>query len=390
MKRRIIPLIIIILISCTYFGRAIYAYDQSDLDRLNGQAQNALKEQNEIKGQISNERSDLDKINDQLDSINNEIINLQSQLDSLNDSIVAKQEEINVKQKDLEEKQELLKKRLVAMYKNGGVKYLDVLLGSSSYMDMLASYDALEKIADADTKLINKVASEKQSLEDAKTELEKQKAEVDSVKSQKEAKNVELTAMQKQKNNKIASLTEEQKATQKKLDQYRAAIAQAEKEIEEARKNAGGSNSGYVDNSKGNLGWPLPSSYARYAYITSYFGPRKSPTAGASSNHGAIDIGVAYQPVYAAEAGTVIMAQAVSGYGNFIMIWHSERGQLYTTYAHLNQYKVYAGQKVSRGQQIAVSGNTGITTGPHLHFEVRAGGSSSKNRVDPLNYVTIY
>ncbi len=138
------------------------------------------------------------------------------------------------------------------------------------------------------------------------------------------------------------------------------------------------------------LDWPLPTVYARHQFITSYFGPRKRPTAGASTNHGAIDIGVAYQPVYAAEAGTVVMAQYVSGYGNFIMLWHNEMGQLYTCYGHLNSFKVSTGQKVSRGQQIAVSGNTGISTGPHLHFEVRAGGSSSRNRVEPLKYVKVY
>ena len=72
------------------------------------------------------------------------------------------------------------------------------------------------------------------------------------------------------------------------------------------------------------------------------------------------------------------------------MIWHNARGQLYTAYGHLSQIYVSAGQTVVRGQQIGVTGNTGITTGPHLHFEVRVGGSSSGCRVDPLNYVVIY
>lgn len=400
MKNKIIPLCIIILLASTYFFGAAYAYNQNDLNnakdkqnQLEQQQKNALKEQNEIKAQIANEKSQLETINDELDVINNEIITLQGKLDELNNSIKEKEKEIDAKQKDLEEKQELLKKRLVAMYKNGGVKYLDVLLGSSSYMEMLASYDALEKIADADTKLINKVASEKQELEDAKAELERQKAEVDSVKSQKEAKNTELKEKQGQKNKIIANLTEEEKKKQKTIDDFRKAIQAANQEIDRilSSMNSGskpqGGTGSYVP---GSLGWPLSTGYAQYKYITSYFGPRKSPTAGASSNHGAIDIGVSYKPVYAAESGKVIMAQYVSGYGNFIMIWHSGRGALYTCYAHLSQFKVSVGQTVSKGQQIAVSGNTGISTGPHLHFEVRVGGSSSANRVDPLNYVNVY
>ncbi len=400
MKNRIIPLCVIILLASTYFFGTAYAYNQSDLDNAKGnkdsleqQRQNALKEQNAIKNQIANEKSQLEKINDELDTINNEIIALQSKLDELNNSIEEKIKEIDEKQKELTEKEELLKKRLVAMYKNGGVKYLDVLLGSSSYMEMLASYDALEKIADADTKLINKVADEKKSLENAKAELEKQKAEVDSVKSQKQAKNTELKEKQGKKNSIISNLTAEEKKKQQAIDNFRIAIQEANQQIDRIMQsmNGGskpqGSTGSYVP---GSLGWPLSTSYAKYRYITSYFGPRKRPTAGASSNHGAIDIGVSYQPVYAAESGKVMMAQYVSGYGNFIMIWHNGRGALYTCYAHLNQFKVSVGQTVSKGQQIAVSGNTGISTGPHLHFEVRVGGSSSRNRVDPLNYVNVY
>ena len=79
------------------------------------------------------------------------------------------------------------------------------------------------------------------------------------------------------------------------------------------------------------------------------------------------------------------MAGWASGYGNFIMIKHSN--SLYTCYGHLSGYNVSSGQTVKRGQRIATSGNTGISTGPHLHFEVRT-SSSYYSRVNPLNYIS--
>ena len=129
--------------------------------------------------------------------------------------------------------------------------------------------------------------------------------------------------------------------------------------------------------------WPVSSNYN---IVTSVFGPRPSPTAGASSNHGAIDIGVRYVPVYAPAAGKVIIARWLSGYGNYVMIDHGNG--YYTGFGHLSSFNVSQGQTVSRGQQIATSGNTGISTGPHLHYEVYIGGTANSYRVDPLQYTS--
>ncbi len=395
MKSKIISSLVIIMLIGTYIANSTLAVTQSDIDRMRQEQERIQNEKNEISQQKETEKTELEKINEELNAVNNEIMALEGKLTELNNSISTKEAEIEDKQEELTEKEELLKTRLVSMYKNGGLTYLDVLLGSKSYVDMLASIDALERIADADNKLIEKIKSEKEELEKIKRELEVEKSEVGSLKAQKDAKSVQLNEMQNQKESKIASLSEEEKAKERKISEYQAAIRQGEAEIQaeierNKNKNNGASQvQGSIDNSAGSLGWPLPSAYARYRYITSYFGPRRQPTAGASTNHGAIDIGVSYQPLYAAESGTVVTAGVVSGYGNFIMIWHSARGQLYTAYGHLSQIYVSVGQTVKRGQQIGVTGNTGITTGPHLHFEVRVGGSSSGCRVDPLNYVII-
>lgn len=132
-------------------------------------------------------------------------------------------------------------------------------------------------------------------------------------------------------------------------------------------------------------GTRIPPSYIKPlsgGRISSGFGPRKSPTKGASSNHPGIDwstpVGTS---VVASCGGTVTKAGWASGYGYCVFISHEDGKE--TRYGHLSKVLVKAGQKVKQGEKIALSGNTGVSTGPHLHFEIRVGGKP----VNPLNYV---
>ena len=134
-------------------------------------------------------------------------------------------------------------------------------------------------------------------------------------------------------------------------------------------------SSGYQGSFSGTLSWPISTSSYGYNIITSGYGRRDQPTAGASTSHKALDIGISYQTVYAPADGYVVTASWQSGYGNFIMIKHSN--SLYTCYGHLSSYKV------SAGQTIALSGSTGISTGPHLHFAISVNG----NYVNPRKFV---
>lgn len=116
--------------------------------------------------------------------------------------------------------------------------------------------------------------------------------------------------------------------------------------------------------------------------VTSTFGPRKKPTAGASTNHKGVDWATSTgTPVFASNGGTVSKAGWGNGYGYVVYIDHSDGRQ--TRYAHLSKILVSVGQKVKQGDKIALSGNTGVSTGPHLHFEILI----NNKHVNPLNHV---
>jgi murein DD-endopeptidase MepM/ murein hydrolase activator NlpD len=129
--------------------------------------------------------------------------------------------------------------------------------------------------------------------------------------------------------------------------------------------------------SVGNFLWPCPG----YATVSSGFGPRPSPTPGASSNHQGIDIAApAGANIIAVAAGTISFAGYSSSAGNYILLSHGNG--LYTVYMHCSSLVVTSGS-VSAGQVIAKVGSTGVSTGNHLHFGVSLNGVY----VNPWNYL---
>lgn len=117
-----------------------------------------------------------------------------------------------------------------------------------------------------------------------------------------------------------------------------------------------------------------PSPWRRPAYgrVTSNYGWRRHPILKRRAKHAGIDIGIYYRPVYAAKDGQVIYSGYLGSYGKVVVIRHSSTYK--TLYAHLSRLKVRKGQYVKAGRMIAISGNTGLSTGPHLHFELIKNG----------------
>ena len=217
-------------------------------------------------------------------------------------------------------------------------------------------------------------------------------AKQDSVQLLPNEKNKELQNVNAQIGEKSAqakAYEDDIKAQEAKIVQMEAEIKK--KEAEAARKAAA---AGKTNNStaKGNTGsttttstgssslrWPCPAS----GRITSGFGKRKSPTAGASSNHKGIDISASTgSSIVAAAGGTVSIATYSYSAGNYVVVNHGNG--LSTVYMHCSQLLVSAGDTVKAGQTIAKVGSTGYSTGSHLHFAVRKNGSY----VNPSSYVS--
>ena len=207
-----------------------------------------------------------------------------------------------------------------------------------------------------------------------KTELEGQKTASEEAKAELETKKRDLDSQRDAANALVAKLRQQQQEQEDALDDLSAEEEQVQARIkalikkmeeEEAARRAAAGQSGPTSNPGGYI-WPVNS-----RYITSTVGGRASPGGIGSTNHKGTDIGrVGYNSsIYAAKAGQVIISEYSSSYGNYVVVYHGPGNS--TLYAHMSSRKVSVGQQVKQGDVLGITGSTGNSTGPHLHFEVK-------------------
>lgn len=293
--------------------------------------------------------------------------------------------------KDEEEAQAIrFRGRVRELEENGKISYIAILLESKSLSDLLARMDMIGEIIAYDKKVEDELIVAREKVEDAKQELEEARSEQEEKRSELEAEKAELQQKVDAAAALIADLESDidaykqayneseaaKKALQAQIDQQVAALRQQEQQQQQQNPSY---NPGTAAGATGSMMWPCPSCH----YITSPFGWRYHPVYHENRYHSGVDIGASYgATIVAADGGTVITAGTVSGYGNCVVISHGNG--LTTLYGHMSSIAVSAGQRVSKGQTIGYVGSTGISTGPHLHWEVTLNGQ----RVDPLGYAT--
>lgn len=383
MKRKIISIFLIGILLMTSMIPIVYAQTAEEKKKeLESQLSDTKQEKAEVTDEKNSILDEISQLDEQIDEYEAQITELNTKIADLKKSITAKETEIKKLEKEYTEKEEAFLERMVAIYESGQMTYLDVLLSSDSVVNFISNYYMVSELAEADNNMMEAIQTQQQKIEEAKKELEDEKQEITNSRNEVEAKTKSLNSTKSSKQAKVNTLSAKEKELQKEIEEFNTAIKKAQAEIDAAVKKS----EGYVGSFSGTLSWPISTSSRSWNYISSGYGKRTSPTAGASTNHKALDIAVGYNTtIYAPADGYVVLASRQSGYGNFIMIKHSNN--LYTCYGHLNSYKVSAGQTVKRGQAIALSGSTGVSTGPHLHWEVRT-SSSYSSRVNPLNYIS--
>jgi murein DD-endopeptidase MepM/ murein hydrolase activator NlpD len=263
---------------------------------------------------------------------------------------------------DYNQMNELVKIRLQVMYKNSETTMLDTLLSSGSVVEFYERLHYMQVISENDNKLM-------QQLEEARLDVELKKQMQEQAKEILEQKLGEREERLQQIKTSRARVEGEISRSKKEIQQLEKEI---DKQLEESKRLESKiktlmTKQKYVG---GSMTWPVPSSYR----ITSSFGMRKHPILRKNKMHTGVDIGADKgASIVAANSGTVIMAHYdKNGYGNMVVIDHG--GGITTLYAHASKLLVKVGDKVKSGQTIAKVGSTGLSTGNHLHFEVRVNG----------------
>lgn len=321
-----------------------------------------------VQSELSTSLQQIQELGDKITEYENQYNDLKNQVAEMEKNIEVIDADIDKVQAEYDRKENLLKKRMVALYKAGDATYLDVLLSSSSIVDFLSKYYMLEKIIDYDTDLMKELEVEKNSIENKKQEQEKKKADLKVAKAKAGQMQILMENNKMLQENYSAKLTTEEATLNEQILQYKQEQEEIERQIQAAINWSGDLAIQYKG---GVMIWPVG---VNGTYITSPFGNRLHPIQGVYKYHSGIDIGNAGYgaPVLAAADGIVTYAGVMSGYGNCVMINHGSG--IVTLYGHGQTIYATLGQTVKQGDVIMAVGSTGNSTGPHLHFEVRKDG----------------
>lgn len=379
---------------------------QKKLDALEQQAQ----EQQDVINDLTSQKARFITRKLALDNkieINRQMIELIGEQIKIYDEIIAeKQAELDKALEKETAQTELLRSRIRAMEENSTYSYASFIFDSSSVTELLSRIGDVNDIMHYDKTLEEEYMAAREDVESIKKSYEEARHEQELLQKELDTKQAELDAQVEAAYTMIADIETLSDDAQAEYDAIAEEEAKAEETLQEAiRKraaeqakynqnnnsnNGGGNSGGSGGNSGGggssgggsatslsNLQWPVPSC----TLITSRFGYRVAPTTGASTYHGGLDIGAGMgASIVAAGAGDVIYAGANGGYGNCVMIDHGNG--VVTVYAHMSSIGVSYGQYVTAGQYVGAVGSTGVSTGPHCHFEIRINGAQT----DPAAY----
>ena len=357
------------------------------LSNIQQQMTNEANKKSEAEKTIGTVYEQLHAIQRDLDTATAELKQVQAERIQLDKDITKTEAELKEAQARLQSREKVFYKRVRDIYINGRLSYLDVVVGSKDFSDFANRMEMLKRILQSDMDLINTIKTEREEIAIKKAKLEEDRAKV-----------LELEKVAQEKQNLINQKKAERQAVLERAMNDRDTAERAYNELmassasitamlqqraaeraaaAAAAASQGGSGGGatWVQGT-GQLAAPV------VAPITSDFGWRIHPIYGTRRLHAGTDFGVDEgTPVHAADGGVVVEAGWVSGYGYTVIIDHGNG--MSTLYAHNSDVAVSPGQTVSKGQVVSYSGNTGGSTGPHLHFEVRINGEPT----DPMGYL---
>lgn len=365
------------------------AATQADIDKLKQQAAEIASNKKELQAEIDRlkkeakdataEKAALDQRND---AIRAELENAEAQIQKYDELIAQTKTELEQVRQEEEAQRELFNSRVRAMEENGTISYLEVLFNAASFSDLLSTLDDVGEVMEADQRIFNEMRELRKTIEEKEMTLEECLAEAQEQKTILEERRKELQAEINEAAAMIAEISKDKegymallKAEEAEAKSISSEIKRIQLELANQGKLPAATYGGYI--------WPVSNGSRR---ITSPFGPRNNPVTGRYQNHNGIDIGGVYYStqVIAAKAGTVIVSQKGSSYGNYVVVSHGTGNT--TLYAHLSSRAVSVGDVVAQGDVLGITGSTGNSTGPHLHFEITENGS----RIDPLTYLKDY
>lgn len=380
LKKFVAIIILVCFIGIALFSAVVpfiasAAPTQSDIDAVSKKKAEQQQKINEAQKKQQNALDEKSALETKIASAQSEIDDIQKDIDDAKERIAQKEIELKEAEEKAELQYETMKVRLRTMYEDNSSSYITLLFSGENLSDIFSYAELIKQLLNYDNNMYDNLMETKNTIEDAKIQIELEKEEYEEKQNAVIEKKKQLNSLDAELQGTISKLKDD-------IESYKEAYAAFEREEASLKAQIAAtlrsSGSGGASYSGGKLAWPTPG----YSTITSPYGYRIHPTLKVYKLHTGIDIAAPKNAtVVAAEDGLVVTSQYSSAYGNYIVINHGNG--LSTLYAHHTSNLVSVGQQVVRGQPIAKVGSTGFSTGPHSHFEVLLNGSST----DPMAYL---
>ncbi len=362
----------------------VSAITQSDIDAMENELASISSQIKELEEQIQGIRSDKAKalkqkslLDEQVTLITQQIADTDAVIANYDSLISAKEEEIVQIEAEEAAQYELFCSQVRSMEEQGSVSYLSILFDSADFADLLDRAMMIGEIMDYNNEIINMLLDTRASLQTAQAELEKGRAEQEQLRKEQIVAKANLEAQQAAAAALAQSIMDKEDNFEDALKELEQEDKRIEEEMRDAERQLAAQNAGVV--SESGWYWPVPGFYV----LTSGFGWRVHPVYGTRRYHKGTDVGGAGingTPIGAAKSGVVTTSKYSSSYGHYVVVSHSDGYQ--TLYAHMSSRSVSVGDVVTQGQTLGCVGTTGVSTGPHLHYEVWYDG----NRTDAEQY----
>ena len=349
------------------------AATKQDVQAAEKKTEAAKKELEAAESEKESVVAEYNAIDKQIADTEYEISVLETEIEQIEIEIKEQEEALIAAEKEYEDYMAVFKTRARTMYENTDMDYLEILFSAEDFSDFLAKINIVTSIITYDNGVLDQMQETKQRIIRTKATLD---ANLEIQKNNKATLETSKTTLNDSLQEKQALIDEITADVEKYKAVYEAAEA-AEQAVIREYSSALSYSANPIKYTGGKFAWPVPSTQR----ISSYYGYRIHPIYKVKKFHTGIDISAAYGvDIVAAADGTVTMSTYNGGYGKCIIINHGSG--ISTLYGHNSTLLVSKGAKVTKGQVIAKAGSTGLSTGPHLHYEVRINGST----VDPLSY----
>lgn len=345
---------------------------RQDLNKVRSKKQAIKKELVKVKQAVNTVKVDIVQVNNDLDQVEEQLSQTTDRLERAKLEATIARKQLTIATQKLAASSEQVRVRIKRIYMQGDAQVVSALIGNMSVGEIATRKFLFERIAEKDHKIFTEFKKQRSEVAERKKHLDEIVTQVANLAGQQKSQQQRLVVTKKKKEVYLSELKDRVDDLQAALRQFEAdeaAIAAQIRAFIAAQKRSGKTIAKFT----GRFGMPIS------ARMTSGFGMRFHPILHRVRLHAGCDFGAPIgTPIRAAADGVVVSAGNMRGYGRVVIIQHGDG--LSTVYAHCSRVFVGSGTVVKRGQSIAAVGSSGLSTGPHLHFEVRKNGTP----VNPL------